>query len=62
MDNIYKLFLVILLIFAGSLLVLAGTNLIELSLELLLYLGLGLLALAGVYFFIYPNKKKGGEG
>lgn len=60
MDNFYKLILVVLLIFAGALLVLAGTKLIELSLNLLLYIGVGLLILAAVYYYIYP-KKKGGE-
>lgn len=60
MTKLYKLILVTLLVFSGLLLVLAGTKLIQLSLDLLLYLGIGLLSTAIVYYFLYPEKK-GGE-
>ena len=60
MKNLYKLFLVLVLIFVGFLLLLAGLKLIELALNLILYLGIALLTLSVIYYFIYPNEK-GGE-
>lgn len=60
MFDLKRLLLVILLIFAGTLLILAGTNLIELSKDLLLYLGIGLVVLAVSYYFLL-KEKRGGE-
>ncbi len=64
MASSYRLILVILLIFSGFLLILAGIKLIDLSTDLLLYLGIGLLTLAVVTYFagnLNKYTKKGGE-
>lgn len=50
--NFYRLILTLLLIFAGGLLVLSGFGLIELSKDLLLYLGVGLLTLAVLVYIL----------
>lgn len=66
MANFRKLLLLVLLIFSGIVLILAGTNLIEVSKNLNLYLGIGLIILAIAYYFLFPSgkitdKKKEGE-
>lgn len=61
MGNWKKILLIVLLVFAGLLLTLAGANLIELSKDLLLYLGIGLIILAILYYFLLNEPKKGGE-
>ncbi len=57
MANFKKLLLIVLLIFSGVLLILAGTNLIEVSKDLNLYLGVGLIILAIAYYFLFPSGK-----
>lgn len=57
MANFKKLLLIVLLIFSGVLLILAGTNLIEVSKDLNLYLGIGLIILAIAYYFLFPSGK-----
>ena len=64
MASSYRLILVILLIFSGFLIILAGIKLIDLSTDLLLYLGIGLLILSVVTYFsgnLNKYTKKGGE-
>lgn len=53
MHNIKKFFLVGLVGILGLLLTLSGLNLIQLSSNLVLYSGVGLLVLAAVYYFLY---------
>ena len=48
-----KLILVTCLLFSGGLLVLNGYNLIQFNPELIKYTGIGLLALALIYHFMY---------
>ncbi len=55
MSGLKKSILVLLLTFAGVLLVLAGLKLIQLSLDLLLYLGIGLVSLAFLSYLLYPT-------
>ena len=52
-QNIKKMLLVGLLILVGLLLVLAGFGLVSIAQNLILYLGLGLLILAVIYYIIY---------
>lgn len=52
MGNLKKLLLVAVLVVAGLLLTLAGLNLIELSKNLILYSGIGLLVLAILTYFL----------
>lgn len=51
--RVKKYILVMLIFFLGSLLTLSGFNLIQLSSELVLYSGIGLLIIAVLYYFIY---------
>lgn len=50
MHEIRRFIFVILLFFAGILLILSGLSLISLSLNLLLYLGIGLVIMAIFYY------------
>ena len=60
MGSVGRLFSPIVLIFAGALLSLAGLGLIEITKDLLLYLGLSLIIIA-VASIILTKKKLGGE-
>lgn len=53
MQKAKKIFLVGVLILLGLLLVLAGVNLVQLSGDLILYSGVGLLVIAVAYYFLY---------